>query len=373
MRQNIKFIQVIFFILVSLYLFAEEKKEGVLVKAKGFASGPNYVVRQIAIEDAIKNGFEQYLLSIVPEKYQKCLRSIVNKSSKYIISFRIVDEISTRDTCSLEIELELDDESINRDVSTFLIPYLEELPSILILKNGEVEDNLKVLIDSSIEVLVKKLSDLKFNVNTDAELPESLKNYYKTSALVDMESKKRFVMATDFDIVVFLNLKSTTEKTHPSSDFVACRSSVEVEIFRSSDGKLLESFTSTSVVNSYKLEDGIRQSLEDSLTVSVPRLISSSVLGCLNKFDDKSLIIKIEGFEDGTVVDIITAYLEKITYGCKTEVLCNLPGLSKIKLYYDGPVVHIVDSLQNFSELEDIVYIKKVVDRNVLIVPRENK
>lgn len=369
--RKIRFILIFLAILVSLYTFSEEKKEGIIIRAKGFATAPNYLVKQIALEEAIKNGFEQYLISILPEKYFKFLRSIVSKSSRYIISLKITDEVINQDSCSIEVELELDDESINRDVSTFILPYLETLPSILILESGGLKDDQKKYVSEAIQKLVEKLEGFKFNVSSENAIPKTLDNYYKNFPIVDIEEKKQFAMATDYDIVVFISASTTLEKMHPSSDFVSCRGSVELEIFRGNDGKLLDSYASTSLVNTYILEEGIRQSIEDAVMMTLPKVIANSILGYLNRLEERYVTVKLDGFvENNSIVDIITTYFEKVTNGCKFEVLCNLPGITKIRLHYDGPIVSIVDSLDEVPELKDSVTIKKVVGRNIHIVPK---
>ncbi|MCX8065465.1 MAG: hypothetical protein N3G21_09890 [Candidatus Hydrogenedentes bacterium] len=352
--------------------FSEGKKEGTLIKTSGFASAPTYVVRQLALENAIRNGVEKYLLSIAPEKYLKHLNVIINKSSKYIISLRVTNETLSRDSCSVEIEIEIDDESINRDVATFLMPYLEGLPSMLVLKAGEPKYDTILSVNECINLLTDRLRRLKFSVDTEIRLPEKLKEYYSNTPLVTIEDKKAFSIASDFDIVVMITPEVEIEKTHPHGDFVSCKGIVRIEVFRGSDGKLLDAYTNASKVDSYSPQDGVKQSLEDAFLKSVPRMISSSILGFINVIEDKALIIKLEGFSEQSFVDVIVTCLEKICYGCKLETLCVLPSFSKIKLYYDGPTVYIVDSLMDFPDLRNKISIKKVVNRNIEIISIKN-
>lgn len=346
-------------------------ERGVQVRATGYATAPSYVVKQTALENAIKNGFEEYLLSIVPVKYIKYLQGILNKSSKYIISMKIVNESLTKDTCSIEVEIELDDESINRDVATFIMPYLEDLPTVLIMRVKEENlDNLDASwIDECVKLLIGKLENLKFNVATDGRLSERIRDYFQRDKLKEIETKKFFSVATDYDIVVIITPDIITEKINPQSDFVNYKGRAHIEIFRGYDGKLLDAFTSSSIVSSYLPQEGIKQAFEDAFIKAVPRIVSSSILGFLNVKDDKALIIKLEGFEDQKIVDTLIVYLENICYGCKLETLCVLPGLSKIKLYYDGPTVYIVDSLMSSPEIRSKINIRKVVDRKIEIVP----
>ncbi len=369
-HRKVRFILIFLVILVSLYTFSEEKKEGIIIRAKGFATAPNYLVKQIALEDAIKNGFEQYLISVLPEKYFKYLRSIISKSSRYIISLKITDEVINQNSCSIEVELELDDESINRDVSTFILPYLETLPSILILGSNELKDDQKKYVSEAIKKLVEKLEGLKFSVSSENNIPKTLENYYRNYPLVDIEEKKQFTIASDFDVVVFISANTTLEKMHPSSDFISCRGSIELEIFRGNDGKLLDSCATTSLVNTYILEEGIKQSIEDALMMTLPKVVANSILGYLNRLEEKYVIVKLDGFvENNSIVDIITTYFEKVTNGSRFEVLCNLPGITKIRLHYDGPIVTIVDLLNEIPELKNSISIKKVVGRNIHIIP----
>jgi hypothetical protein len=147
-------------------VFADERVEAVVWR--GLAEGPSYLVRQMALGEAYRNAVEQYLLSILPEKYLKHLNPLLNKSSLYVKSSKVLNENTTNDKSLVELDVEIDDESINRDATTILIPYISELPTISMLiinlNNKETKNKNEFVATNSYEVIKQKLNNLKFTV-----------------------------------------------------------------------------------------------------------------------------------------------------------------------------------------------------------------
>lgn len=368
-----------FFILIIIAISGrgENALESIRIRAEGYAEGPSYLVRQMALGEAQKNAIEQYLLSILSEEYLKYLNPLLNKSSLYIKSFKILNETTTNDKSVIELDVEINDELINQDVTTLLIPYKTDLPkiSVYILDSCIYDKNQQFSeCVNSYEVLEKKLNNLKFEVQkTNLETNFSKDEIIR---LIEdgLDGKKKMAMSQDSDIFVLGINQYEILGDVSNNQIQKIRCNMTSELFRVSDGKLLDAFTVSASVQAKNSSEAQKQSAEDCALKSIQKIITCSFLSTLNyKKDTKDIFLYFDNFQNKSLIKNVMDYLEAITYGSKTELIFETPKRTKYVLMFDGPMVHIVDSIYNNSQLKNKVVIKKVVDRDIfLTIPNNN-
>lgn len=362
----------------SFIVFADESVEAVRIRAEGFAEGPSYLVRQMALGEAYRNAVEQYLLSILPEKYLKHLNPLLNKSSLYVKSSKVLNENTTNDKSIVELDVEIDDESINRDATTILIPYISELPTISMLiinlNNKETKNKNEFVATNSYEVIKQKLNNLKFTVY-EIKLKKNDTNNENIVTLISqgLDGKKKLATEQDTDIFILGANQYETIGEFSDNQMGKIRCLLTLEIFRVEDGKLIDAFTTTAAVQSKDYKEGQTQSAEDCAIKSIQKLITCSFLGTLKKEGNSSdIYLYFEGFEDKKLIQNVINFLETITYGSKTELVSDTKNRIKFRFLYDGPIVYIVDSISNNPQFKNNLTIQKVVERKIFISPSDN-
>ncbi|MCA1902982.1 MAG: hypothetical protein LDL53_12340 [Candidatus Hydrogenedens sp.] len=375
-----KFFALIFLLYACLTFLAsgEDNSEPIKLRSEGYAVGPSYLVRQMAIEQAQKNAIERYILSFLPEAYLNYLKPILNKSSVYIKNAKILNENTINDKATIELEVELDEESIDKDVATCLIPYTPDLPVIsLLILNSNTTDSDNIIYEESqvsFNAIEQKLKNLKFSVEKMNLNKEGISSK-EINILINqgLDGKKQIALSQEADVVILGVNKYEIMQSMPDSQVAKCRCILTIEIFHSEDGKLINAFSISSSVQSKDYKEGMIQTAEDCALKSIPKIVTYSFLAGLSKDDDKkNIYIYFENFKDNMIAKNVMDLLETITYGCQTEVLFESKKRIKYKLYYDGPIVHIVDSVTNNPELKNKIIIQKVLDRKIYIRPAEN-
>ncbi|MGC8738826.1 MAG: hypothetical protein ACP5UA_09305 [Candidatus Hydrogenedens sp.] len=361
-------------ILTAIFIpvIGEEVSEAIRIRAEGYAEGPSYLVRQMALGEAQKNAIEKYLLSILSEEHLKYLNPLLNKSSLYIISFKILNENTTNDKSVVELDVEINDELINKDITTLLIPYRTDLPTIsmyiLDLYTQDKNSNFLECINAY-EVIEKKLTNLKFSVKKT-----NIENNYSKSDIFQLiedglAGKKKIAMSQDSDVFVLgVNQYEIIGDIY-NTQMQKVRCNLTLELFRVSDGKLLDAFTVSASVQGKNSSDAQKQSAEDCALKSIQKIITCSFLSTLNcPKNIKDVFLYFDNFNDKNLIKKIIDYLEVVTYGGKTELIFETPKRTKYLLMFDGPIVHIVDSIYNNNQLKNKIIIKKVVDRDIYLI-----
>ncbi len=350
---------------------ADNNSDTICIRVEGFAEGPSYLVRQMALGEAQKNALEQYLLSLLPEKYLNYLKPIFNKASLYIRTYKILYENTTNDKSVIEIEAELSDELINKDVTTLLIPHITNLPKIslfIIDIHGLSEKKTYTESINAYEVIEEKMENLKFIIQRT-----NIENNFNESEVIQMiqgglEDKKKMAMSQDADIFVFGINQYELLGDLSQNQIQKIRCTLTMELFRVSDGKLLDAFSMSASVRSNNLSEARKQSAEDCAIKSIQKIITCSFLSSLNdKRNIKYVYLYFDNFKDKSLIKDVVDYLETATYGSRTECVFETQKKAKYRLMFDGPIVHIVDSISNNKSLMNKIIIKKVVERDIFI------
>mgnify|MGYP000900733421 CR=1 FL=1 len=365
-------------LLFSFIVLGEESIEAIRIRSEGYAEGPSYLVREMALGEAYRNAVEQYLLSILPEKYLKNLNPLLNKSSLYVKSSKVLNENTSNDKSLIELDVELDDESINRDVTTLLIPYISELPTISMfiinLNNKGIGEKNELEALNSFELIKQKLNNLKFTVQEIKLKKNKIDSKDILNLIVQgLEGKKKLAMEQDTDIFILGVNQYETIGNFSDNQMGKIRCLLTLEIFRVEDGKLMDAFTTTAAVQSKDFKEGQKQSSEDCALKSIQKLITCSFLGTLkNEINPTDIYLYFEGFSDKKLVQDIINFLEAITSGSKTELVTESRDRVKIRFLYDGPIVYIVDSISNNPQFKNNIVIQKVVERKIFLSPSKN-
>lgn len=371
-REKIRILfTVIILTIVSILAKGDNTSESICLRAEGYAEGPSYLVRQMALWEAQKNAIEQYLLSMLSEEYLKYLNPLLNKSSLYIKSFKILKENTTNDKSIVELDVEINDELINKDVTTLLIPYKTDLPkiSVYILDLYTHDKNPQILeCVNSYELIEKKLTNLKFVVQKANIETNFSKNDIVKLIGEGLEGKKKIAMSQDSDIFVLGINQYEIIGDISNSQMQKIRCNLTLELFRVSDGKLLDAFTVSASVQGKISSEAQKQSAEDCALKSVQKIITCSFLSTLNYPNNtRDVFLYFDNFQDKNLIKKVMDHLEVITYGSKAEQIIETSKRTKYVLMFDGPIVHIVDSIYNSNQLKNKVIIKKVVDRDIYL------
>jgi len=377
-RENITILLAILILtIISIPAIGENTSDSIRIRAEGYAEGPSYMVRQMALGEAQKNAIEQYLRSMVSEEYLKFLNPLLNKSSLYIKSFKILNESTTNDKSVIELDVEINDELINQDVTTLLIPYKTDLPKISVFildlytqdKNPQFSE-----CANSYDVIEKKLTNLKFTVQKTNVETNFSKNDIIQLIGEGLEGKKKIAMSQDSDIFVLGINQYEIIGDISNNQMQKIRCNTTMELFRVSDGKLLDAFTVFASVQGKNLSETQKQSAEDCALKSIQKIITCSFLSILNyQKNTKDVFLYFDNFQDKNLIKKVMDYLEAVTYGSKTELIFETPKRTKYVLMFDGPIVHIVDSIYNNNQLKNKIIIKKVVDRDIFLTNPDSR
>ena len=374
-KKNILFI-FISVVFILLRVEGGENTETIRIRTEGYAEGPSYLARQMALAEAQKNAIEQYLLSILSEEYLKYLSPLLNKASQYLKSYKILNENTVNDKSTVELDVELDDELINKDVTTLLIPRVTDLPkiSIYIIDSHHHPDNKYTEAVNSYDVMEKKLVNLKFSIQKS-----NIEINFKKSEIIQLieeglNGKKKMAMSQDSDVFV-LGINQYELLGDLSNNHVQkVRCNLTVELFQVSDGKLLDAFSVSASVQGKDLTEAKKQSAEDCALKSIQRVITCSFLSTLkNKKNTKDVNLYFDGFKDKKMIQKVIDYLETVTYGSNTQLILETINRTKYILMFDGPIVHLIDSIYNNPQLKNKIVVKKVIDRDIyLTISDEN-
>lgn len=352
----------------AFHTFAEELY--VKLRVQGSAIGPTHSVRQLAIEQAKRNAIEQYLFSILPEEFVDKVGHIFQQKEPYIVSTTILQEHTTTDACSVEMEVEIQNELIDTDVVNFLINQIQELPSISLLVVGEKMEGTQLdTVEESMKIMGEKLAQRKFKVIRYEDMlkimPErEIFNLVSCS----LEEKRKVALAQESDIFVLGRNQYHVFDVLGDDKLKRCRCTLTVEIYRVDDGKLLDAYTCSSSVQAKNIEEGNRIAGEDSALKAIPKIITTSFLGYVNFLRQNDyLYIYVDGFEDLKLVEKIGNLIEIATGGSTLEWLTTSSKRSKARVKYDGPLVYVVDTISHHPELRDKVTIYKALDRRIYL------
>lgn len=376
LKKSKTFLYVSFIALILISkLFADDTSEYIRIRAEGYAEGPSYLVKQLALAEAQRNAIEQYLRSILSEKYLSYLTPLLNKSSLYIQSYKILNENTEKDRSSIELDVEINDDLINKDVATFLIPHVTDLPEISIyFVDIPSSDNSPYLESkNSFKVIEEKLKNLKFTIKPIDK--ENFKNDNEIEQLIKegLESKKKIALCQKADVFVLGCNQYEILDGSFNNQLLKVRCNLTVELFRVSDGKMLDAFTVSASVQGKNFQEAQIQSAEDCALKSIQKIITSAFLSSLNyENNPKDIHLYFVDFEDKTVIKKMIDYLETVTSGCKIELVFETPKKTKYLLHFDGPIVYIVDSISNNREFKNVA-IQKVVEREIYMVPTNSQ
>ena len=346
------------------------------IRVTSEVEGSGAVARKLAQDQAEFMALEEVIRSWIPEMDLQPFRGLIRHASAYVKQTNVLQTTRDGGRLRLEADVTLRELPLRRDLAAVLLPRLPEKPAFALIagpvvNSGENPPTLAGrLLDPAVRRMVDTLGQLGFSGSlpeqqgelSAAVIEQAFRNSVESIGLLARQSRQPFLLACDGRV----NLRPV----QPDSNVLRVEAALNVRIFRAEDGKMLESFGTTSVVQSVDPTEGAKFALEDAaakLTTdcAVTLILSASEL---RKEDPDAVVIMIDHPPDAESVETVAAVLRELPESRKVEVLSPGPVLARIRVYSSLRMADLADLLQQVEIGPYRLDLRKAFGREIQVV-----
>ncbi|HOZ49810.1 MAG TPA: hypothetical protein PLO37_17810 [Candidatus Hydrogenedentes bacterium] len=319
------------------------------VRIEGSAPGAGDAGRRDAIENAERAALAQIIEAAVGETNVAKVAALTDRLREYAHATRVLDHRQAESRTTVEVETFIDADQVRADAAALLLELRHWPPTALLLVAERVGNEAAYSTDPSgmaHTALLKAIEEGGITVEDSSVV----RGYYDETALVarlrgDLDIAAPFARENLVDCVVLVESTANIEPVPAAANCYQAEATVHARVFRSSDGKLLESIVEKTRVHGPTAEDSSRQGIEDACAKLRMRVRTAIILGAAEpKAADTAVITLVAPGEQEryqAVLDRLEAFAGPDT----VERLFCSPLEARFRVHYGGSIGPLVDCL----------------------------
>lgn len=351
---------------------AEGEDDGLFtVRMEGHAEGVGFAARQTAIENAKHEVVVKVLEAIVASGDLEPFRALLRNASRYIASYDLLRHDPSDDATRVEIDAQVREAALRRDVAAIMLPRLPQPPTVLLLVGERIGADCIVAapdLGVSETVLREGLAKLGLKVQGAAAAGE----YYSQAQLIeivtgDVELGGRFARGSLADAVIIGTAVTDIEEGPAGTNVQRNKAAVSLRVFRGVDGNMTEALTATAAVYSLDPTEGGEQAVQDACAKLVGDAAVAAIITVLGIQTANQVLVSVEGPRSRDCLAPIIATLEGDSAIEAVDELYFSEKLARLRVTYDGPMSHLVALLTPGPYCGRTLGVRHVVGRTITV------
>ena len=327
------------------------------IRVKSEVDGNGAVARILAQDQAEVMALEEVIRSWIPDTDLQAFRGLLRHAKAYVRQTDVLRTIRDGKRLQLEADVTLRELPLRRDLAAALLPRFPEKPCFALIR-GPVEitgENPPPMAGRLLDPAIRRLLDMLGQLGFSGSLPEqqgelpaaaieqAFRDGVESIGRLARQSRQPFLLASDGSVNI--------RPVQPDSNVLRVEAGFNVRLFRTEDGKLLESLGMTSAVQSSDPTEGAKLALEDAAEKLTTDCAASLILSAaeLWKKDPDAVVIVIDHPPDAESVEAVAAVLRELPEMLKVEVLPPGPVLARIRVYTSLHMAELADLLQQME------------------------
>jgi len=338
------------------------------VRMAGEAEGTGTDARLEAIRNAEREMVTQVLeLGLCPEVLLK-LSTLIDKFSDYIQSTECISVKKDDGYTQVEIKSYVQRKRLLEDASTILLAKTTHPPTVLLLiaeKNATAEETARAGIAET------TLGLLLAEAGLDLLDREAMHTGVGEAALLqaiqgDLEAEKRLARQTLAQAVVLGQAVTKIERPASSANLLKNIANVTLRVYRSADGKLIESFGAEAAIHSQDPKEGGRAAIENACHKLKKDLALYVAMAAVSSPPSSDVTITIEHPESRARFESLVAKLGLLGDGDVDELFFS-ERLARVRMPYFGSLAALVDTLAAGKYEGRALEVRRALERNMTV------
>lgn len=346
------------------------------VRITAEVEGNGAVARKLAQDQAEVMAMEEVIRSWVPDMDPQPYRGLLRHARAYVRQTDVLRTTRDGNRLRLEADVTLRELPLRRDLAAALLPRLPEKPAYALI-TGPVEiagsiplSSTEHLLDPAVRRLVETLGQLGFSGVLAERAGSFSAQVIETAFQKGVESlgelarqaRQPFLLACDGSVRV--------QPVHPDSNVLREEAVFNIRLFRTEDGKMLDSLGMTSVVQSVDPAEGAKLALEDAAAKLTTDCVAALTLSSAAPRRDNpdAVVVLIEQPPDATAVETVAAVLRELPETQAVEILSTGPALARIRIRAALRMVELADLLQQMEAGNYRLDLRKAFGREIQVV-----
>jgi len=346
------------------------------VRITAEVEGNGAVARKLAQDQAEVMAMEEVIRSWVPDMDPQPYRGLLRHARAYVRQTDVLRTTRDGNRLRLEADVTLRELPLRRDLAAALLPRLPEKPAYALI-TGPVEiagsiplSSTEHLLDPAVRRLVETLGQLGFSgVLADRAEPFSAR-VIETAFQEGVESLGKLARQARQPFLLACDGSVRVQPVHPDSNVLREEAVFNIRLFRTEDGKMLDSLGMTSVVQSVDPAEGAKLALEDAAAKLTTDCVAALTLSSAasRREDPDAVVVLIEQPPDATAVETVAAVLRELPETQAVEILSTGPALARIRIRAALRMVELADLLQQMEAGHYRLDLRKAFGREIQVV-----
>ncbi|MBI2421326.1 MAG: hypothetical protein HYV27_00755 [Candidatus Hydrogenedentes bacterium] len=359
----------LFFISTVSPLWAQN--EAFRIRGVGAAEGSNFDVRRSALQAAFQNAIQQVLDVKIAEPDLATNRRILRYAERYIPNYTVVEQSQGAEGVTISIDAEVDQETLEYDISALILPRLTTPPSVQFILAEDHDGTARLATRNSGTAQTIFDAGLE-NLKVEGHSPEELLDMFSEATLLeaiygDVAAASQIARAALTDTVVMGRISVSALAASPGSPMLEHTAQAALRVFRTSDGKMLDDITSRAVVLSRPEISGSDQAIEDACKKLIGPTVVAAVMTVVSDQPKDRVIITVETPQSQENWTSIKDALTQDAAVFSVEDLFFTEKRARLRLAYDGPMGHLADLLSGLPVHGGTLTVDRAVGRNMTV------
>ncbi|MDP7640049.1 MAG: hypothetical protein QGG73_10095, partial [Candidatus Hydrogenedentes bacterium] len=323
----------------------------VKVKAEGFAQGSSLNSRSRAIAVAERKSLELFLTHYVGLSDLRIARPIVEASSLYAKSSRLLEYNYANGGTRVLVEVYLQAERTRGDLANLIFREMAEKPAVLLMIAENVADGPPLsqrTLGNAEDVFSKAFRQAGFEL-IDPFAPRRAFTRSQLLSIVGGSENEaaQLGLAMGADVVVLGEAEYDAKAGAGAGNLRLFSATLRLRAVRSRDGALLDKRTTTAAVQSRVTRDGAAMATRDAAAKQQNAMMVASVLGVYGQSVPSSgVTLRVENVQDSRLLRVVEEAIAKIGGVSRVELKRLFQGTAVMQISYEGKIVGLTDAIE---------------------------
>lgn len=359
----------VFLLCTSLAQAASDPPVQLTVRSTGYAEGVGYAARDRAVGDARQRALLDVMEALSASEDLKLFRPILRNVDAYVPSYDLLRHDQVGEDTRVEIDAHVLEAPLQRDIAAIMLPRLPEKPRVLLVIGEQIgDDAIMAVPDFGVaEVALKKVLEEKGLEVRGVDTLDGLYTHQQLMALVagGVEEGSKFAKENPAHVVVVGSARSTYTQSSEDINMKKNTAEVRLNVFRGSDGKMVDDVFSQATVHAADAFEGGEASVQDACRKAQQAVITAAAITVLSTRASDSLLITVVDPGTRERLDALVKALSSEPGAGAAQVLYFSEGLSRISMPYDGGMGDLVDTISHYSFDGAGVEVRRVLKRDM--------
>ncbi len=365
-------------VLLFLCFSADAQEELLTVRVKGSADGQGYRAKTLAVQDAQFGALKEVLVRLAPAFDMNVLRPIFRNAQAYLADYDILRHEHVQGRTEVEVEVRLRERLLRQDTALFLLPRIPVLPKVLLVIGEQFpKDKVMGVIEYGVvEVtLTEQLEKQGFKTVVGVE---SLNGLYSQKALIaavmgDVDGGREFARQQVAEVVVVGRTVAAIDKAYQGggAELHRMQAVLDLQIYRSMDGRLLETVQTMGVVTGESLEETTEAAMVDAGIKATTGVIVAAALAKLDAPREQGVLITLEAPGSRAIYGAVLKRLHADPRSVLVEEVFYSDKLARIRVHYEEGIGTLVDVLESGMYEGKQGYVTRAVGKEMSLVFRD--